>query len=146
MQKHIAKMVGNSQEFYEVCERRHPDRRNEIHDWAGAAFLTHFFICLREEVGESEKWQEVYWKFAVCTSTNLHSLMQDCIESVPSSPDEIDVIDKSQRGCAKWLYDRMITEYLMLPTIGGYVEFRNSFADECLVIRAEIVTFKKKFL
>ena len=153
-QKHIATMVRRSSEYWDAC-RQFPMRKAELDNMAGAAFIAYFFLCLSQEIGE--KWQEVYMDFAFNTSSNMRQLIEECIKSNSQTSDDInsnDIVESSRFGCAKWLYDEMRIRVIqsiasiesMMERHRGEHEFTNVFMDECLVVRAEIVPFKEKFL
>ena len=150
-QKHIAQMVWKSSEYWEMC-RQFPERKAELDNMAGAAFITHFLNCLMVEIGPN--FMDVYMDFASHTSPNMRTLIEECMKSISPPENDPNILETSRFGCAKWLYDEMFIRitHSIAPfdaTIGrneGRHEFTNVFMDECLVVRAEVVPFKTKFL
>ena len=145
-QKHIAKMIMNSSAFWDTC-KRNPNRKSEIQDWTGAAFISHFITCLVTEIGKS--WEDVYMIFASNISSNMRNLIAECTNKCNTSlSSEAEIVDDSRFKCAEWLWSKMFfwNSMMSIQKIDAHEDFIKAFTDECLAVRAEIIPFKEKFL
>ena len=145
-QKHIGGMIGKSSEFWEAC-RLFPERKAEIENMTGAAFITYFFACLSPEVTDAQL-QETITAFSFHTSIDMRNLIDGCVRRIGQSFNDAKVAEISRPVCAKWLYERM-QNCGIIPRDNSVLEereFTNGFMNECLAIRAEAISFKAKFL